>query len=160
MLFSSVTAEQEELVAKMLASGMDEATAYQYLQQLCGLGVAGKGSKLNFYPIFAKISTSPKTLYSYIPAYIHLSSNPQVSFALQILARHFQSLFVFWIFFISLSCFLQHSIILQLCATYVASVSNTPPCLKATCLQKPSAMWAVQSVSELLRNRLRMRRKS
>jgi len=37
----SVTAEQEELVAKMLASGMDEATAYQYLQQLCG--VAGKG---------------------------------------------------------------------------------------------------------------------
>merc|ERR1719447_2346302 len=26
-----VTAEQEELVAKMLASGMDEATAYQYL---------------------------------------------------------------------------------------------------------------------------------
>ena len=74
MLFSSVTAEQEELVAKMLASGMDEATAYQYLQQLCGLGVAGKGSKLNFYPIFAKISTSPKTLYSYIPAYIHLSS--------------------------------------------------------------------------------------
>merc|ERR1719341_2016024 len=27
----SVTAEQEELVAKMLASGMDEATAYQYL---------------------------------------------------------------------------------------------------------------------------------
>merc|ERR1712226_345050 len=36
-----VTAEQEELVAKMLASGMDEATAYQYLQQLCG--VAGKG---------------------------------------------------------------------------------------------------------------------
>merc|ERR1712226_1221391 len=27
-----VTAEQEELVAKMLASGMDEATAYQYLQ--------------------------------------------------------------------------------------------------------------------------------
>merc|ERR1712106_346185 len=39
----SVTAEQEELVAKMLASGMDEATAYQYLQQLCGLGVAGKG---------------------------------------------------------------------------------------------------------------------
>jgi len=43
MLFSSVTAEQEELVAKMLASGMDEATAYQYLQQLCGLGVAGKG---------------------------------------------------------------------------------------------------------------------
>merc|ERR1719494_461034 len=30
-----VTAEQEELVAKMLASGMDEATAYQYLQQLC-----------------------------------------------------------------------------------------------------------------------------
>ena len=42
---SSVTAEQEELVAKMLASGMDEATAYQYLQQLCGAGVAGKGSK-------------------------------------------------------------------------------------------------------------------
>jgi hypothetical protein len=39
----AVTAEQEELVAKMLASGMDEATAYQYLQQLCGLGVAGKG---------------------------------------------------------------------------------------------------------------------
>jgi len=38
-----VTAEQEELVAKMLASGMDEATAYQYLQQLCGAGVAGKG---------------------------------------------------------------------------------------------------------------------
>merc|ERR1712088_595967 len=36
-----VTAEQEELVAKMLASGMDEATAYQYLQQLCG--IAGKG---------------------------------------------------------------------------------------------------------------------
>merc|ERR1712226_1156641 len=36
-----VTSEQEELVAKMLASGMDEATAYQYLQQLCG--VAGKG---------------------------------------------------------------------------------------------------------------------
>ena len=42
---SSVTAEQEELVAKMLASGMDEATAYQYLQQLCGAGAAGKGSK-------------------------------------------------------------------------------------------------------------------
>merc|ERR1719346_959041 len=41
----TVTAEQEELVAKMLASGMDEATAYQYLQQLCGAGVAGKGSK-------------------------------------------------------------------------------------------------------------------
>merc|ERR1719400_1580264 len=40
----SVTAEQEELVAKMLASGMDEATAYQYLQQLCG--VAGKGKTL------------------------------------------------------------------------------------------------------------------
>jgi len=38
-----VTAEQEELVAKMLASGMDEATAYQYLQQLCGAGAAGKG---------------------------------------------------------------------------------------------------------------------
>merc|ERR1712112_631288 len=38
---SVVTSEQEELVAKMLASGMDEATAYQYLQQLCG--VAGKG---------------------------------------------------------------------------------------------------------------------
>jgi hypothetical protein len=37
----SVTGEQEELVAKMLASGMDEATAYQYLQQLCG--GAGKG---------------------------------------------------------------------------------------------------------------------
>jgi len=36
-----VTGEQEELVAKMLASGMDEATAYQYLQQLCG--GAGKG---------------------------------------------------------------------------------------------------------------------
>ena len=154
MFFFSVTAEQEELVAKMLASGMDEATAYQYLQQLCG--VAGKGSK----PIFSTPSTPPKMLYSYIPAYIHLSSNPQVSFALQILARHFQSLFVFWIFFISLSCFMQHSIILQLCATYVASVSNTPPCLKATCLQKPSAMWAVQSVSELLRNRLRMRKKS
>ena len=142
----------------MLASGMDEATAYQYLQQLCGLGVAGKGSKpKRIDPISFK---SPKLLYSYIPAYIHLSSNPQVSFALQILARHFQSLFVFWIFFISLSCFLQHSIILQLCATYVASVSNPPPCLKATCLQKPSAMWAVQSVSELLKNRLRMRRKS
>ena len=44
MPFPPVTAEQEELVAKMLASGMDEATAYQYLQQLCG--VAGKGSKL------------------------------------------------------------------------------------------------------------------
>jgi hypothetical protein len=43
IFLSSVTAEQEELVAKMLASGMDEATAYQYLQQLCGLGVAGKG---------------------------------------------------------------------------------------------------------------------
>jgi len=41
-----VTAEQEELVAKMLASGMDEATAYQYLQQLCGAGVAGKGKTL------------------------------------------------------------------------------------------------------------------
>merc|ERR1719341_2145786 len=40
----SVTAEQEELVAKMLASGMDEATAYQYLQQLCG--GAGKGKTL------------------------------------------------------------------------------------------------------------------
>merc|ERR1712192_86759 len=37
----SVSAEQEELVAKMLASGMDEATAYQYLQQMCGN--AGKG---------------------------------------------------------------------------------------------------------------------
>merc|ERR1711934_1006864 len=33
---AGVTGEQEELVAKMLASGMDEATAYQYLQQLCG----------------------------------------------------------------------------------------------------------------------------
>merc|ERR1719432_593957 len=41
IFFSSVTGEQEELVAKMLASGMDEATAYQYLQQLCG--GAGKG---------------------------------------------------------------------------------------------------------------------
>merc|ERR1719410_2878192 len=41
-----VTAEQEELVAKMLASGMDEATAYQYLQQLCGAGAAGKGKTL------------------------------------------------------------------------------------------------------------------
>jgi len=38
---AGVTGEQEELVAKMLASGMDEATAYQYLQQLCG--GAGKG---------------------------------------------------------------------------------------------------------------------
>jgi len=37
----TVSAEQEELVAKMLASGMDEATAYQYLQQMCGN--AGKG---------------------------------------------------------------------------------------------------------------------
>ena len=45
IFLSSVTAEQEELVAKMLASGMDEATAYQYLQQLCGAGAAGKGSK-------------------------------------------------------------------------------------------------------------------
>jgi len=36
-----LSAEQEELVAKMLASGMDEATAYQYLQQMCGN--AGKG---------------------------------------------------------------------------------------------------------------------
>merc|ERR1719460_1083111 len=43
---AGVTGEQEELVAKMLASGMDEATAYQYLQQLCGLGVAGKGKTL------------------------------------------------------------------------------------------------------------------
>merc|ERR1711934_857266 len=38
---AGVTGEQEELVAKMLASGMDEATAYQYPQQLCG--GAGKG---------------------------------------------------------------------------------------------------------------------
>ena len=49
---SSVTAEQEELVAKMLASGMDEATAYQYLQQLCGAGAAGKGSKPKLTLIF------------------------------------------------------------------------------------------------------------
>ena len=56
MLFSSVSAEQEELVAKMLASGMDEATAYQYLQQMCGN--AGKGSKPKTFD--PKLSTSPQ----------------------------------------------------------------------------------------------------
>ena len=57
---SSVTAEQEELVAKMLASGMDEATAYQYLQQLCGAGAAGKGSKPKLILIFSFSPQSTK----------------------------------------------------------------------------------------------------
>ena len=81
MFFFSVTAEQEELVAKMLASGMDEATAYQYLQQLCG--VAGKGSK----PIFSTPSTPPKMLYSYIPAYIHHSPHHTSIFLFTKLAK-------------------------------------------------------------------------
>ena len=62
----------------MLASGMDEATAYQYLQQLCG--VAGKGSKLTLKipylqnpsqkcctAISLLISTNPHT--TYLPFY-------------------------------------------------------------------------------------------
>ena len=60
IFLSSVTAEQEELVAKMLASGMDEATAYQYLQQLCGLGVAGKGSKPTLNPHICSSIHTPK----------------------------------------------------------------------------------------------------
>ena len=62
-----MTAEQEELVAKMLASGMDEATAYQYLQQLCGAGVAGKGSKPKLI-LFYLFPHSPQNAINYIPA--------------------------------------------------------------------------------------------
>lgn len=121
MLFSSVTAEQEELVAKMLASGMDEATAYQYLQQLCG--VAGKGSKptltpyLLFHPHPQKCCTAISLL---TPTSIFRFTNTCQR------AGNVQSLFLFWVFFIS--CFFHHSIIiLQLCATNVVCQQPPPP---------------------------------
>ena len=56
-------------MAKMLASGMDEATAYQYLQQMCGN--AGKGSKPKTFD--PKVSTSPKMLYIQLCPCLHPS---------------------------------------------------------------------------------------
>ena len=66
--------------------------------------------------------------YSYVPAYIHLSSNPQVSFALQILARLF-SVFICVLDFLYLALLLlaaQHytSMLCNLC-----SVCQQPPSL-------------------------------
>ena len=150
-----MTAEQEELVAKMLASGMDEATAYQYLQQLCG--VAGKGSKLTLKIPYLqnpsqKCCTAISLLISTIP------HTTQVSSFLQNLPKGKKCQLCFE-FFLSCALASRTSIILQLCATNVAPASPPLPCLKANCLQKPSAMWEAPSVSELLRNRLRMQRK-
>ena len=67
-------------------------------------------------------------LYIYIPAYTHKYFRFTNTWQR---AGNVQSLFVFWIFFILLSCFLNHSIILQLCATYVVCQQPPPPLLKS-----------------------------
>ena len=128
IFFSSVTGEQEELVAKMLASGMDEATAYQYLQQLCG--GAGKGSKPTLTHICYSIHTPENAVQLYPclhPSILIHTSICRFTNTCQ-RTRNVQSFFVFWLLlYLAHSCFLNHSIILQLCATYVVR-----PCLKAS----------------------------
>ena len=94
-------------------------------------------------------------LYSYIPAYTH----KYLPFYKHLPKGRKCSVFIFvlgFLYFLLLPP--QHYNTSTLCNQ--CSLSATPsPCLKANCLQKPSAMWAAQSVSELLRNRLRMQRK-
>ena len=102
IFFSSVTGEQEELVAKMLASGMDEATAYQYLQQLCG--GAGKGSKPTLTHSCYSIHTPENAVQLYPclhPSILIHTSIFRFTNTCQ-RTRNVQSFFVFWLYFISI----------------------------------------------------------
>ena len=101
--------------------------------------------------------THPKNAVQLYPCLYPPIPTPHI-FLFTKLAKGQEMSIVFWVFLILRSCFSHQHYTSTLCNQ--CSSSQPPvPCLKANCLQKPSAMWEAPSVSELLRNRLRMQRK-
>ena len=140
----------------MLASGMDEATAYQYLQQLCGAGAAGKGSKPKLTLFIISFPPQSSKCYQLYPCFKQHTRPPITkAFLFTNTCQRKGDKPRPYI------CVLIHLLLLP--ALYFNSeqpfqFSPPPPCLSEL-LQKPSATREEPSVSEPPRNRWRMQRK-